>query len=174
MRLRDEHNSASAHVFEVQVELTSLRHNQPLNPENLNIELLLSSENTVVQLNQTPSGLRFSSTMGSSSSKIVRKLPTKARPSWVGATTSELPRVQQESARTALASESRTKGGYNKRKSREQYLNLVQDIEMDSGDPQFLKKLNQLGPVKVDHHKTAFRTASHRSAASLLLCSPPL
>lgn len=122
MRLRDERSSASAHVFEVQVELTSLRHNQPLNlnPENLNIEPLLSSENTVVQLNQTPSGLRFSSTMGSSSSKIVRKLPTKARPSWVGATTSELPRVQQESARTALASESRTKGGYNKRKSREQ------------------------------------------------------
>lgn len=58
MRLRDERSSASAHVFEVQVELTSLvRHNQPLNPENLNIEPLLSSENTVVLYTAEPDTL---------------------------------------------------------------------------------------------------------------------
>jgi hypothetical protein len=31
-------------------------------------------------------------------------------------------------------------------------------IQQDSKDPQFLSKLNQLGPVRVDHHMQTVRT----------------
>ena len=30
-------------------------------------------------------------------------------------------------------------------------------IEQDAADPHFLQKLNQLGPVKVDHHMQTIR-----------------
>lgn len=57
MRLRDE--PVPVHM-DLKFKLTSLvRHNQPLNPENLNlnIEPLLSSENTVVLYTAEPDTL---------------------------------------------------------------------------------------------------------------------
>ncbi|KAJ7273527.1 hypothetical protein B0H12DRAFT_496681 [Mycena haematopus] len=76
--------------------------------------------------------------MGASSSKATRSLPKRVTtPPWSGART---PRAVE--SLTEAASETK---------------NDV--IEQDSKDPQFLSKLSQLGPVRVDHHMQTVRTA---------------
>ncbi|KAJ7632439.1 hypothetical protein FB45DRAFT_503176 [Roridomyces roridus] len=73
--------------------------------------------------------------MGSSPSKATRTLPKRVSKNlpWTGA------RV----APTEAASETKN-----------------QAIKQDAMDPQFLSKLSQLGPVKVDHHMQAVRPAT--------------
>ncbi|KAJ6513861.1 hypothetical protein C8R47DRAFT_1092134 [Mycena vitilis] len=75
--------------------------------------------------------------MGASSSKATRSLPKRVTtPPWSGA---RVPRPAD--SLTEAASESR---------------NDV--IDQDSRDPQFLSKLNELSPVRVDHHMQTVRT----------------
>ncbi|KAI0086301.1 hypothetical protein BDY19DRAFT_1074916 [Irpex rosettiformis] len=89
--------------------------------------------------------------MGSASSKVTRKLP-KTKPSWSSARTPasgepvvQSPKQANLPPEAQRASETRTEA-----------------IEEDSRDPHFLAKLNQLGPVKVDHHMRTYQaTASH-------------
>ena len=38
------------------------------------------------------------------------------------------------------------------------FLTAFPAIDMDARDPHFMQKLNQLGPVKVDHNMTAVKT----------------
>ncbi|KAJ6547374.1 hypothetical protein B0H19DRAFT_1165280 [Mycena capillaripes] len=76
--------------------------------------------------------------MGASSSKATRSLPKRVTtPPWSGART---PRPVDSLAEAA----SETKNDV---------------IDQDSKDPQFLSKLNELGPVRVDHHMQTVRTA---------------
>ncbi|KAJ7343665.1 hypothetical protein DFH08DRAFT_873334 [Mycena albidolilacea] len=76
--------------------------------------------------------------MGASSSKATRSLPKRVTtPPWSGA---RAPRAVD--SLTEAASETK---------------NDV--IQQDSKDPQFLSKLSQLGPVRVDHHMQTVRTA---------------
>ncbi|KAI9566474.1 hypothetical protein HD554DRAFT_1117855 [Boletus coccyginus] len=74
--------------------------------------------------------------MGSASSKAARKLP-REKPSWPAGSripaTAEPARLRPE--RPPLASESKNEA-----------------IDKDAKDPHFMEKLNQLGPVRVDHH----------------------
>ncbi|KAF9246570.1 hypothetical protein BU15DRAFT_85319 [Melanogaster broomeanus] len=82
--------------------------------------------------------------MGSAASKATRKLP-KERPSWAGSRTPSATGAAPEVSRRErpLAFESKTEA-----------------IEADAKDPQFLSKLSQLGPVRVDHHMQTVRAAS--------------
>ncbi|KAF8212430.1 hypothetical protein K438DRAFT_1567257 [Mycena galopus ATCC 62051] len=76
--------------------------------------------------------------MGALSSKATRSLPKRVTtPPWSGA---RAPRAVDSLTQTA----SETKNDV---------------IEQDSKDPHFLSKLNQLGPVRVDHHMQTVRTA---------------
>ncbi|KAF7796897.1 hypothetical protein EIP86_008082 [Pleurotus ostreatoroseus] len=90
--------------------------------------------------------------MGSASSKAARTFPKTAKPSWAGARTpgpTDLPPSEATSPKGRIppeaqgASETRTEA-----------------IERDPRDPQFLAKLNQMGPVQVDHHMRTFRPAA--------------
>jgi len=82
--------------------------------------------------------------MGSSSSKAARKLP-KEKPSWAGSRTPLKPDGAQEIRRPRpLAFENKTDA-----------------VEADAKDPQFMFKLNQLGPVRVDHHMRSVRPADY-------------
>jgi len=78
--------------------------------------------------------------MGGAASKVSRRLPTKPQQSWNGAR--DIP--QQQNVRQALASETKDTA-----------------IDMDARDPHFMHKLNQLGPVKVDHNMSAVKTGLH-------------
>lgn len=94
--------------------------------------------------------------MGGSSSKVARKLPTKAKPSWAGARSEG---AQPARPSPVMASEVKDKGPDLPFHA----LTLNQfpsAIEMDARDPHFMQKLNQLGPVKVDHHMATVRTVS--------------
>ncbi|KAH8117475.1 hypothetical protein DFH11DRAFT_1504699 [Phellopilus nigrolimitatus] len=82
--------------------------------------------------------------MGGASSKASRRLPSKPSTSWAGARTDRAGPSQPQRPSPAAASETKDKA-----------------IEMDAGDPHFMRKLNQLGPVKVDHHMSTFRTDAH-------------
>ncbi|KXN87750.1 hypothetical protein AN958_08226 [Leucoagaricus sp. SymC.cos] len=89
--------------------------------------------------------------MGNSASRAARKLPKRAEPpAWVGKRTpgpTDPPAgLRREQVREKLASEQRTEA-----------------IEKDARDPHFLANLQQLGPVKVDHH---MRTIRPEAAAS--------
>ncbi|KAK7466953.1 hypothetical protein VKT23_004017 [Stygiomarasmius scandens] len=75
--------------------------------------------------------------MGNASSKAARKLPKRSDPAWSASKPIELSNV---SSKTLVAEERRNRA-----------------IDEDSGDPHFLRNLNQLGPVKVDHHMQAIR-----------------
>ncbi|KAJ7046589.1 hypothetical protein C8F04DRAFT_1061008 [Mycena alexandri] len=76
--------------------------------------------------------------MGSSSSKATRSLPKRVTtPPWSGARAPRSVDPLKEAA-------SKIKNDV---------------IDQDSKDPQFLSKLNQLGPVRVDHHMQTIRTA---------------
>ncbi|KAF9227975.1 hypothetical protein BS17DRAFT_414648 [Gyrodon lividus] len=84
--------------------------------------------------------------MGSAASKTTRKL-SKVKPSWTGSRTPSatgaapgpsLPRPERP-----LAFESKSEAA----------------IEADAKDLQFMSKLNQLGPVRVDHHMQTVRAA---------------
>ncbi|KAI5123297.1 hypothetical protein M0805_009318 [Coniferiporia weirii] len=81
--------------------------------------------------------------MGSASSKVSRKLPTKAAPSWAGARTDNAKPVLQK----ARASERKDTGG--------------PAIETDAKDPHFMQNLSRLGEVNVDHHMVTVRTDEH-------------
>ncbi|KAG2061487.1 hypothetical protein BDR06DRAFT_946930 [Suillus hirtellus] len=82
--------------------------------------------------------------MGSSSSKAARKLP-KETPSWAGSRTPLKPDGAQETRRPRpLAFENKSDA-----------------VEADAKDPQFMFKLNQLGPVRVDHHMRSVRPADY-------------
>ncbi|CAE6457416.1 unnamed protein product [Rhizoctonia solani] len=71
--------------------------------------------------------------MGGSASKSVRKLPTRAQPSWAGARTPQpLPEQFRTSKPEVMASETKDS-----------------QIESDSKDPHFMSKLSQLGQVQV-------------------------
>lgn len=87
------------------------------------------------------------SIMGSVSSKAARTLP-KEKPSWAGARTPLKQDSAQETRRSMpqrpLAFENRTDA-----------------VEADAKDPQFMSKLSQLGPVRVDHHMRSVRPADH-------------
>ncbi|RXW24187.1 hypothetical protein EST38_g1642 [Candolleomyces aberdarensis] len=81
--------------------------------------------------------------MGNSASKATRSFPKRSPAPWAGARTpapseaaSAGPSSQAGAVRegVAKASEQRTP-----------------DIEQDAGDPDFLRALNKLGPVRVDH-----------------------
>ncbi|KAJ3541332.1 hypothetical protein NM688_g6100 [Phlebia brevispora] len=92
--------------------------------------------------------------MGSASSKAARKLPKTAKPSWSGARTpgpTDTPAAEPTSntLRSKIPPEAQTASETR-----------TEEIERDSRDPQFLAKLNQLGPVKVDHNMAAFRPAA--------------
>ncbi|KAF7363281.1 hypothetical protein MSAN_00983300 [Mycena sanguinolenta] len=77
--------------------------------------------------------------MGASSSKATRTLPKRVTtPPWSGA------RAAPRAADSLAEAASETKNNV---------------IEEDSKDPQFLSKLSQLGPVRVDHHMQTVRTA---------------
>ncbi|KIK93161.1 hypothetical protein PAXRUDRAFT_530614 [Paxillus rubicundulus Ve08.2h10] len=81
--------------------------------------------------------------MGSATSKTARKLP-KEKPSWAGSRMPSTPGAAPEASRPRpkipLAFESKS--------------------EADAKDPDFLSKLNQLGPVRVGHHTQTLRAAS--------------
>ncbi|KAJ7090061.1 hypothetical protein C8R43DRAFT_1142141 [Mycena crocata] len=78
--------------------------------------------------------------MGSSSSKATRSLPKRvSTPPWSGARAARPVDSLPDSA-------SETKN---------------EAIQQDSKDPQFLSKLSQLGPVRVDHHMQAAALANH-------------
>ncbi|KAL4067576.1 hypothetical protein V8B97DRAFT_2005426 [Scleroderma yunnanense] len=76
--------------------------------------------------------------MGGATSKIVRRLP-KEKPSWSGTRTPTSSNAVPEAFRSGtgrpLASETKNEA-----------------VEADGKDPQFMAKLNMLGPVRVDHH----------------------
>ncbi|KAJ6546495.1 hypothetical protein DFH09DRAFT_1249056 [Mycena vulgaris] len=77
--------------------------------------------------------------MGASSSKITRSLPKRVTtPPWSGA---RAPRPADSLSEAASESKNDV-------------------IAQDSKDPHFLAKLNQLGPVRVDHHMHAVRPAA--------------
>ncbi|KAI0943838.1 hypothetical protein AcV7_001819 [Taiwanofungus camphoratus] len=80
--------------------------------------------------------------MGGASSKPARQFP-KTKPHWTGARTENAP-----SPRPTLPKASETKN---------------EAIERDSRDPQFMANLNQLGPVKVNHHMQTIRPAADRT-----------
>lgn len=91
--------------------------------------------------------------MGTISSKIVpskaaRTLPKEKKPSWAGSRTPLKHDSTQETRRSMpsrpLAFENRTDA-----------------VEADAKDPQFMSKLNQLGPVRVDHHMRSVRPADY-------------
>ncbi|KAG2146903.1 uncharacterized protein EDB93DRAFT_1250693 [Suillus bovinus] len=85
--------------------------------------------------------------MGISSSKAARKLP-KEKPSWAG-------------SRTPLKQD----GAQDIRRPRPlAFENKTDAVESDAKDPQFMSKLSQLGPVRVDHHMRSVRTVRHPSS----------
>ncbi|KAG1754288.1 hypothetical protein EDB19DRAFT_1902441 [Suillus lakei] len=83
--------------------------------------------------------------MGSSSSKAARTLP-KEKPSWAGSRT---PLKHDSTQETRRSMPSRPLAFENK----------TDMVEADSKDPQFMSKLSQLGPVRVDHHMRSVRPA---------------
>ncbi|KAG0705154.1 hypothetical protein DFH29DRAFT_907784 [Suillus ampliporus] len=85
--------------------------------------------------------------MGSSSSKAARRLP-KEKPSWAGTRT---PSEQGGAQETQRSMPSRPLAFENK----------TDAVEADAKDPQFMSKLSQLGPVRVDHHMQSVRQADY-------------
>ncbi|KAG1877626.1 hypothetical protein DFJ58DRAFT_850877 [Suillus subalutaceus] len=78
--------------------------------------------------------------MGSSASKTARTLP-KEKSSWAGARTP----LKQDSAQEI------------RRPRPLAFENKTDAVEADGKDPQFMSKLSQLGPVRVDHHMRSVR-----------------
>jgi hypothetical protein len=103
--------------------------------------------------------------MGSSASKAARKLPKRAEPpTWAGKRTPNPGQpdppagVTREQVRENLASAQRTEGAsatISSGSASTQF--MVSAIEKDARDPHFLANLQQLGPVKVDHHMKTVR-----------------
>ncbi|KAG1756301.1 uncharacterized protein EDB91DRAFT_1241387 [Suillus paluster] len=83
--------------------------------------------------------------MGGSSSKIARKLP-KEKSSWAG-TRTPLEQGGVQEIRRAMPSRPLA------------FENKTDAVEVDAKDPQFMSKLSQLGPVRVDHHMQSVRPA---------------
>ncbi|KAF5357869.1 hypothetical protein D9756_001825 [Leucocoprinus leucothites] len=94
--------------------------------------------------------------MGSSASKAARKLPKRAEPpAWVGKRTPgpsdpKPAGVTREQVQEQLASEHKSEA-----------------IEQDARDPHLLANLQQLGPVKVDHHMKTIRPEAASNTAQL-------
>ncbi|KDQ59429.1 hypothetical protein JAAARDRAFT_127116 [Jaapia argillacea MUCL 33604] len=86
--------------------------------------------------------------MGGASSKAARRLP-KDMSSRTGARAPASPHPAPSAPRThaPLASEFKS-----------------EEIQRDAQDPQFMAKLNSLGPVKVDHHMKDFRAAGNMNS----------
>ncbi|KAG8217472.1 hypothetical protein J3R82DRAFT_5617 [Butyriboletus roseoflavus] len=82
--------------------------------------------------------------MGSAPSKAARKLP-KAKPSWAGSRVPATATAEPVHPRPErpLAFESKNEA-----------------IKRDAKDPHFMENLNQLGPVRVDHHMQTVRAAN--------------
>ncbi|KIJ69460.1 hypothetical protein HYDPIDRAFT_106080 [Hydnomerulius pinastri MD-312] len=85
--------------------------------------------------------------MGGAASKASRKLP-KEKPSWAG--------TRSPSNLGAASEASRPRPGRPLA-----YENKNEAIEADAKDPQLMSKLNQLGPVHVNHHMQTVRAADH-------------
>lgn len=86
-------------------------------------------------------------TMGGATSKVVRRLP-KEKPAWAGSRTLPDPgAVPRHESKPPLASDSKSRA-----------------IEVDGRDPQFMSKLNMLGPVRVDHHMQSVHPTDHAQA----------
>ncbi|KLO10687.1 hypothetical protein SCHPADRAFT_505208 [Schizopora paradoxa] len=96
--------------------------------------------------------------MGGAASKLSRRLPTKPQQSWNGGARVDIP---QQNVRQALASETRNQGEQLHVWCGPFLVTAFPAIDMDARDPHFMQKLNQLGPVKVDHNMTAVKTGAH-------------
>ncbi|KAI6109858.1 hypothetical protein F5141DRAFT_1117116 [Pisolithus sp. B1] len=85
--------------------------------------------------------------MGGATSKVVRRLP-KEKPAWAGSRTPPDPgAASRHESKPPLASDSKSPA-----------------IEVDGRDPQFMSKLNRLGPVRVDHHMQSVQPTDHAQA----------
>ncbi|KDQ12310.1 hypothetical protein BOTBODRAFT_34597 [Botryobasidium botryosum FD-172 SS1] len=88
--------------------------------------------------------------MGSSSSKVARKLPTRAKPTWAGSRTNiEAGTAEGRPApplRAPLPEASETRSDA---------------IERDAKDPHFMANLSRIGQVNVPNPAAAVRTANH-------------
>ncbi|KAI6150816.1 hypothetical protein BKA82DRAFT_992864 [Pisolithus tinctorius] len=85
--------------------------------------------------------------MGGVTSKVVRRLP-KEKSSWTGSRTPSKPGAAPlGEAKFPLASDTKSRA-----------------IEDDGKDPQFMSKLNMLGPVRVDHHMQSTQPTDHAKA----------
>ncbi|KAH0830524.1 hypothetical protein J3R83DRAFT_1976 [Lanmaoa asiatica] len=82
--------------------------------------------------------------MGSTPSKAARKLPRET-PSWAG---SRVPAAATTEPAPPRPEKPLAFGSKN------------EAIERDAKDPHFMEKLNQLGPVRVDHHMQTVRATS--------------
>jgi hypothetical protein len=105
-------------------------------------------------------------------SKAARTLPKEKKPSWAGSRTPLKHDSTQETRRSMpsrpLAFENRTDGAYYARATMFASLttcsNVVLAVEADAKDPQFMSKLSQLGPVRVDHHMRSVRPVRDQSS----------
>ncbi|KAI6036630.1 hypothetical protein BKA83DRAFT_4165633, partial [Pisolithus microcarpus] len=72
----------------------------------------------------------------------------KEKPAWAGSRTLPDPgAVPRHESKPPLASDSKSRA-----------------IEVDGRDPQFMSKLNMLGPVRVDHHMQSVHPTDHAQA----------
>ncbi|KAJ2917655.1 hypothetical protein MD484_g2781, partial [Candolleomyces efflorescens] len=79
--------------------------------------------------------------MGNSASKATRSFPKRSPAPWAGARTPAPSDVQSPQAGVNAAREGVAKASEQR----------TPDIEKDAGDPDFLRALNRLGPVRVEH-----------------------